>query len=317
MALVLEEASREEIRLRMMIDGPTKSGKSMTMLRMLEEIAGPEQYGVIESEFGRIKLYVGDVNPDGGTFRKFKLVQLNGNHEPGTYGEALQMLEDAGCVAIGIDSMSHEWKAILAMVDRIKEQGGAGSKNIQPWGKATPTHEAFLARIMRSPAHIIGTARAKMAYEIEKNAEGKNEVKRLGLAKIARDDNEYEFDIILSMDERHYGRVTGARAQVLDGMVIDRPGAELARTIMKWLRDGAKSFADVQRDQAIQVRARCVELAEKIAQATPISAEAEAFLAKASAHLAGLSDDAAGLLKLNRTIELWTTKLNGLTAPPT
>lgn len=317
MALVLEEASREEIRLRMMIDGPTKSGKSMTMLRMLEEIAGLDPYGVIESEFGRIKLYVGDVNPDGGVFRKFKLVQLNGNHEPSTYGEALQLLEDAGCVAIGIDSMSHEWKAILAMVDRLKDAGGNGSKNIQPWGKATPTHEAFLARIMRSPAHIIGTARAKMAYEVEKNADGKTEVKRLGLAKIAREDNEYEFDIILSMDDRHYGRVTGARAQVLDGMVIDRPGAELARTIMKWLKEGARSFAEVQRDEAVRTRARCVELAEKIAQATPISAEAEAFLAKASTHLTTIADDAAGVLKLARTIELWTIKLAGLTAPPT
>ena len=311
MALVIKKASRDEVRLRMAISGATKCGKTFTMLRLLQAIA-PGKYGVIDSEHGRSKLYVRDSNPDGGVFEEFMLIELDGDNRPETYMEALKMLEDAGCEAIGIDSSSHEWKAILEYVDQRK---AAGDKNVQPWAKATPLHDNFLDAILKSKAHIVCTMRSKMEYALEANDKGKIEVKKMGLKPVQREDSEYEFDVLLDMNEQHFGRITGARAQVFDGMVIEKPGAPLARQLLDWLKNGTRSIGDSIKSECSIFRFKALELAQQVEQKLQERQDPTyaGYAAKAQEFLSAVTDDAAGLDKIKRTVGVFASKLEELT----
>ena len=50
---------------------------------------------------------------------------------------------------------------------------------------------------------------------------------------------EYEFDIVADMDLEHNFIVSKTRCRALDGAIINKPGVELAKTILDWLTDGA------------------------------------------------------------------------------
>jgi hypothetical protein len=70
------------------------------------------------------------------------------------------------------------------------------------WNKVTPRHNAFVQKILQSPAHIIATIRSKQDYVLsEKN--GKMVPEKVGLKGVTRDGMDYEFTIVLDLDIKH------------------------------------------------------------------------------------------------------------------
>jgi hypothetical protein len=92
-------------------------------------------------------------------------------------------------------------------------------------------------------AHLITTLRAKTEYVMEKNANGKTEIKKLGMAAIQRDGIEYEFTLVGDMDLSNTLRISKTRLDgvIMPGDVFERPGAALASKIYDWLMTGKEA----------------------------------------------------------------------------
>jgi hypothetical protein len=129
-------------------------------------------------------------SPGNWDFGHANLDEKNLNEYTVKIGEAAQ----EGIETLIIDSYSHSWMAALEVVDRM---GG--------WVKAGKDISPRIARLVDSilsyPGHVICTFRSKSDNVIEKDERtGKNVIRKLGMAPVARPDSEFEFDLWLDLD---------------------------------------------------------------------------------------------------------------------
>ena len=133
------------------------------------------------------------------------------------------------------------------MVDEFKKKREHGGNQFGAWREATPIQNEMVDAIIRAPVHIIVTMRSKMAYVLD-TKDGKTAPRKVGMQPIQRDDLEYEFTMILDMDQGHQAEVTKTRMAKFDGRVLNKPDAELGREIAEWLSEGeAKPEAPTDR----------------------------------------------------------------------
>src|SRR5213075_24314 len=94
---------------------------------------------------------------------------------------------------------SHEWEGIGGILETHGNMMGNSYTN---WSKLTPRHNSFVQHILQSPAHVIGTIRAKQDYVLsEKN--GKQVPEKVGLKGVTRDGMDYEFTLVFDIDIKH------------------------------------------------------------------------------------------------------------------
>src|SRR5258706_421762 len=82
---------------------------------------------------------------------------------------------------------------------------------------------------------VIVTMRVRTEYVMNEDERGRKVPQRVGLQPVQRQGIEYEFDIIGDMDQENTLVITKTRCPDLAGLVVNRPGAELAATILNWL----------------------------------------------------------------------------------
>jgi hypothetical protein len=234
MPINIRKGQRKQLRLRLMIDGPAKSGKTTTALRFAYALAPTGRVLVIEAgERGAAEKYYGD-EFDGRRW-EFDICQLD-SYSPEAYTEAVLEAGRQGYEALVIDSLSHEWTGrggALEIADK-------GSGPFGGWKTATPLHDAMFEAILESPCHVVATVRSKMDYVLQPNDRGKLEPVKVGVAPIQRDTAPYEFDVILSMDNTHVGTVTGSRCRAIDGASALKPGADFLKPVIVWLETGVQ-----------------------------------------------------------------------------
>jgi hypothetical protein len=89
-----------------------------------------------------------------------------------------------------------------------------------------------------SPLHIICTMRTKIDWVLEKNENGKLEPRKVGLAPVQREGVEYEFDLLLNVNEEHVCSVSGSRCRAMNGKSALEPGASFFAPFADWLTVG-------------------------------------------------------------------------------
>jgi hypothetical protein len=237
-----QKATRHKLKLRMAIDGPSKSGKTLTALRVAMVLARYYEckVAVIETEHGKAKLYVG-LKFDGGLI-DFDIMELD-NFSPNDYINAIALAGKMGYGVIVIDQISHAWSGKGGVLEIVEKAGKAGkSKFTDGWKNATPLQNNMTESILTAPAHVICTMRSKMEYILEDvtNSQGKTvkQPTKVGMAPIQRQGIEYEFDICGSMDNNHAMTVTGSRCPTVDNKVFFEPGEEFVNLVIQWLETG-------------------------------------------------------------------------------
>lgn len=227
---LFKKAAKTQSRLRLALVGPSGSGKTYSALAIATGLGG--RIAVIDTERGSASKYADEFTFDALEMELFS---------PRQYVQAINAAAAEGYDVLVIDSLSHAWMGkggALEMVDNATARSNSRNSYVA-WREVTPEHNALVDAIVQSKCHVIATMRSKTEYVLEQDDKGRMTPRKVGLAPIQRDGLEYEFDVVADMDLSNRMIVSKSRCKALSGQVINKPGADVAETLRRWLSDGA------------------------------------------------------------------------------
>lgn len=244
-------ANREQLKLRMALDGPSGSGKSLTALRFAFALAGPTgRVAAIDTEHRSLSKYQGD-EFDGCRF-DFDVAELT-YFSPDNYTRTIQAA--AGYDVLIIDSLSHAWDGLGGALEQVDNKGG---NRFTGWKDVTPLHRQMVEAILASPMHVIATMRSKMEYVLEPDHRGKMVPRKVGMAPVQRAGMEYEFDLVCDLDTTHQLAVSKTRCPAVDGQSAIKPGAMFLQPVIEWLDHGTRPQSSTEEFHQMNLSAQAV-----------------------------------------------------------
>lgn len=246
---LFQPATREKLKLRLALVGPTGSGKSYTALRVAAAITKRlgGKIAAADTEHGSLSKYVGEVDNDGNRF-DFDVVNLGemaGRFSVENYIRVIRGAIDAGYTVLIIDSLSHAWAGPGGLLEFVDKQAKRNRGNsFAGWRDATPLHNSLIDEMLAAPIHLIVTMRVKTEWVVEQNDRGKNAPRKIGMAPVQRDGLEYEFDVVGDMEaDTHNLIITKSRCSAVADKVINKPGQLFADALIDWLEAGDEPAA--------------------------------------------------------------------------
>lgn len=220
----LQKAQRKRAKIKMGLQGPSGSGKTMSALLIAFGLCEDwSKVAIIDSESYSADLYA--------HLGCYHVLPLNAPFTPERYIQAIEVCEKAGMEVIIIDSITHEWEALL---DYHSSLPGNSFTN---WGKITPRHNDFVQKILQSPCHVISTLRTKQDYVLsEKN--GKMVPEKVGLKSVQRDGLEYEFTLVFDIDIKNYAAASKDRTGLFFGKPEQKLSVGTGKHIAEWCNNG-------------------------------------------------------------------------------
>lgn len=239
MNFTFSDATREQAKARIALQGPAGCGKTMTGLRLGVGLAQGGLIGVVDTERGSALKYAPvPGRPDLGGI-PFKHMPMD-SHDPRNLIAAVRAADQAGIAVLLVDSWSHFWNGkggLLEIVERAGSKPGAGG-SFGGWREGTPIEQQMLDALLTFPGHLIVTMRTKGDYVIEDDPRtGRKKVKKIGVKAVQREGSEYEFDVVMDMVEG-VATVTKTRYAPLAELEIQHPGEEEAEVILDQLGAG-------------------------------------------------------------------------------
>lgn len=231
--MILRQAERQQAKIKMGLQGPSGSGKTYSSLLLASGLTQDwTKIAIIDTENHSADLYA--------HLGRYNVLTLMPPFSPERYIEALEICENSGVEVIIIDSISHEWEGQGGILEIHSNMIGNSFTN---WSKITPRHNAFIQRILQSPAHVIATIRSKQAYVLsEKN--GKFAPEKVGLKGVTKEGLDYELTLVFDLDVKHNTTSTKDRT----GLFMDKPQfvitPEIGKRIKNWCQSG-KGFEEV------------------------------------------------------------------------
>lgn len=275
-AHLARKAVRPALKGRMMLSGPTGSGKTRTALMVAEVLAESGPQVVIDTEHGSALTYADDFD--------FEHIEWVPPFDPRELKDTILDLGSLNEVIV-IDSATHFWRMNGGTLD-------IANGKFTGWKEARPAQEDLVEAILSVDAHVIVCVRSKMKHEqVVEN--GKHVVKKLGVGPIQDDDLEYEMNVSVDIDMGHTLSVGKSRTIALPVGREFKPGhaEDMAGQYRDWLKGGEPpaSRADVD---------ALVERMNSLPEAPRVACKQE-FVAKLGRpeHLAESAlDDALGLV---------------------
>jgi hypothetical protein len=258
---MFKQAVKQEAKLRLAIAGPSGSGKTFTSLSIASHLGG--KIAMVDTEHGSASKYADKF--------QFDVMELEPPFHPERFVKAIYEAQNAGYSVIILDSLSHAWNGsggLLEVVDQIAQR--SSSKNtFAAWKEGTPIYNKMIDGIIQSNIHVIATMRTKQDYVLEADERGKQKPVKVGMAPIQRDGFEYEFDVVLTLDNDNKGIVTKSRCAELSGGIFPKPGKEISDILTAWLTGAPRvEMIDV-------LGAKAIEYAAKIWNIPPTDTKAE------------------------------------------
>lgn len=249
MGIVLKKATKTQSKLRILLEGISGSGKTMTALKLAKAFGSNTVF--IDTENSATKYLKTAKMPDGFEFdvptKEDGSDLFGGKYDP---KKLIAILEELGKVGgidtVIVDSLSHFWVqgngGFLDLVEEEAQKIRARSNKADTfaaWRAVDPIYRRLLDTIRNVPFNIICCLRVKAEYERGKDENGKPYVKKLGMKPEFRELVEHEFDAELIMNDEHV-LIPGKHrmGSLLDGKVFVKPGEELAKLLLDWASDG-------------------------------------------------------------------------------
>jgi len=228
--MAFKKAERTKLYLRCALFGPSGSGKTMTALRIAKGIAEKMgvPYAVIDTEARSASKYADRF--------QFEVDDLD-KKSVDNYIASMNEAAKAGYKVLVIDSLSHGWRELTEEVDRIT-QASTSKNSVLSWAKVNPKQKRFIDAILHYPGHIIVTMRSKTEWVIGQGKDGKIAPEKLGLAPEQGKGIEYEFDLLVELNQKHQATVTKDRTGKFQDETIDLPGEDFGVALYDWLTSG-------------------------------------------------------------------------------
>lgn len=241
----IRKAERRKAKLRLGIAAPSGAGKTYSALLMAFGLGG--KIGLIDTEHGSGDLYA--------HLGEYDVISIEAPYTVTKYVQAIHAFEEAGYSTIIIDSLSHAWAGDGGLLDKQGKMADRGANSFAAWRTITPEHNNLVDSMLRSPAHIIATMRAKQEYVLETNDKGKQQPKKVGMAPVQREGMEYEFTVMLDVDMNHIASASKDRTSLFDGRFF-KIGKETGTELLQWLETGTEAPIRVPEDAGDSAKAR-------------------------------------------------------------
>ena len=249
------KATKSQAKARVAFSGPSGAGKTYWALTMATQLAEGGEIAVIDTERSSASLYADKFD--------FQTLSMAPPYDPARLIEILKEAENAGFTVIVIDSLTHFWSGKGGVLDIVEEAKKGGTNSYTAWAAGTPIHQAMVDALLSFNGHVIVTMRSKTEYSMDKNANGKTEIKKVGMAPQQRDGIEYEFTLVLDVDIHHRATVSKTRCEALaDKIFPSTEGDELCTQFINWLGAGDPLLSQNQRD-AIDNKIRSLTPAQR------------------------------------------------------
>lgn len=244
---VFQQSKREQMRLRMALQGPAGSGKTYTAMTLARGLSPDGRFAVIDNEKRALeyadRFVFGHIAPE--------------LADPEKLPAMIAAAAAEGYGALIIDSFTHYWSGVGGALDRVDRSGDKRAG----WGAYRPVESRMMAALLSYPGHVIVTMRVKTEYVTEVDSRGRNVTRRVGLKPDQRDNVDYEFGVIGEMDDEHTLTVVKATCADLVDRKLNRPGSDLVDTLAAWLGSGdAAPDANTFRDKALTKGATYAEI---------------------------------------------------------
>lgn len=229
MSFVIRKASKAVKKLRLGLAGPSGAGKTWSAL-LLAKSLGCKKICLLDTEKGSSDLYSQHYD--------FDKIDFEAPYSPARFVEAINMVGAAGYDCLIIDSASHEWigeGGCLQMVNRIP------GNSYVAWGKVGAEHDKFIEAILAAPCHVISTLRAKTAYILEENSQGKMAPRKKGMEAQTREGTEFEYDLVFDIDIAHNFIASKDRTNLFKGDIPQPLDESVGKKLLAWLNSGEKA----------------------------------------------------------------------------
>lgn len=224
-----KKAEKKNVPIKIAISGTGGSGKTYGALLIAQGLGG--RTALLDTEYKSASFYADEFDFD-------VLEDSHPNGFPPEYFiDVIRESVAQGYQNLIIDSLSHEWSGrggcleLSEMIARAKYKGNT----FAAWAEVTPRHNALVNEIVSSNINIIATMRSKAEYVVTKDEKsGRATPQKIGLGAIQRDGIEYEFSIMLELDnDSHFAAVSKDRTNLFkDPFLIT---ADTGRRIAAWL----------------------------------------------------------------------------------
>src|SRR5215469_3126000 len=224
---VFRKAVKQNAKLRLALSGPGGSGKTYTLLKLATALGG--RIAAIDTEHGSMEKYADQFD--------FDVLHLD-SYNPVIFPRLIGDVAGQGYSTLITDSWSHFWMGEGGELDQVDAITARSKSNnsFAAWRHVSPMHNRMIDAMLAAPIHIMVSMRVKTEWVLEKDERtGKTVPRKVGLAPVMRDGVEYEFDVCGDMDLENTLVITKSRCPDLSGIVIRKPGEEMAATLARWL----------------------------------------------------------------------------------
>lgn len=244
MPLKFGAATRKSAKLKIGIGGPSGSGKTMSALLMA--------YGMMKEAYPNLpddeiwaKICIIDTENESGSLYTnmqvgathigtYNAINLEPPFEAESYINAIKLAEQNDQEVLIIDSISHAWAGEGGALERQSNIASRTGNSYTAWKEPKKDMNKMMNAILQSKCHIICNIRAKTEYAQEKDSKGKTIVRNLGMGLITQSESQYEYTVLLMLDNAHTATAEKDRTALFDGKYfVVTP--DTGRSLYRWL----------------------------------------------------------------------------------
>lgn len=219
----IKKAERKKAKIKMALQGSSGSGKTMSALLIAYGICNDwSKITVIDTENGSADLY--------SNLGEYNSLTLEAPYTPEKYIQAINLCVNSNMEVIIIDSISHCWDYLLELHSNMT------GNSFTNWGKITPKQNAFMNSILSADAHVLTTMRVKQDYVLTQK-DGKYVPEKIGLKAVQREGVDYEFTIVLNINQKHYAISSKDRTNLFIEKSEFQISTDTGRLISKWCNE--------------------------------------------------------------------------------
>lgn len=204
MAIQLQPAINTYKPLKVLLYGPTYSGKTLSSIRMAagaimkirkcSEVDAYKHMVLIDTEYGRAKLHrkIGPWNH----------IEIKAPYFTEKLVDIVQELNTMDNIdVIIVDSLTHFWVKEGGILEQKAAKDKQGGNSYTNWLDYTAKFNKMLDILLASPKHVFATARGKSEVILVENDKGKQAPKVVGTKPELREGVDFDFDIVFNVDK--------------------------------------------------------------------------------------------------------------------